>query len=99
MKHRGYFQTFYNTAYFIFLLVFLACQSSAEKITPRSDYLEVAKELERIITHEMADKELPAVSIALVDDQEIVWAQGFGFADPDKKIPATASTVFRLEIG
>ncbi|MCH8875001.1 hypothetical protein IH824_19945, partial [candidate division KSB1 bacterium] len=88
MKHRGYFQTFYNTVYFIFLLLFLACQSSAEKITPRSDYLEVAKELERIITHEMEDKKLPAVSIALVDDQEIVWARGFGFADPDRKIPA-----------
>ena len=96
MKHRGYFQTFYKTAYFIFLLLFLACQSSAEKITPRSDYREVAKELERIITHEMEDKKLPAVSIALVDDQEIVWAQGFGFADPDRKIPATASTVYRV---
>src|SRR5262249_23897101 len=31
---------------------------------------------------------------ALVDDQTIVWAAGFGFADP--KTPATANTVYRV---
>jgi len=38
----------------------------------------------------------PALSIALVDDQQIVWAQGFGFADPARKTPATAETVYRV---
>ncbi|MDQ3253743.1 MAG: beta-lactamase family protein, partial [Acidobacteriota bacterium] len=52
--------------------------------------------LERFITHEMADKDLPALSIALVDDQQIVWAKGFGFADPKSKTPATAETVYRV---
>ena len=52
--------------------------------------------LERFIAHEMADKELPALSIALVDDQQIVWAKGFGFADPKDKVPATAETVYRV---
>ena len=52
--------------------------------------------LERFITHEMADKDLPALSIALVDDQQIVWAKGFGFADPKEKIPATAETIYRV---
>lgn len=49
--------------------------------------------LERFVTHEMADKELPAISIALVDDQQIVWAKGFGFADPQAKVPATAGAL------
>ena len=44
----------------------------------------------------MADKELPALSIALVDDQQIVWAKGFGFADPKRKMPATAETIYRV---
>ena len=52
--------------------------------------------LERFIAHEMADKELPALSIALVDDQQIVWAKGFGFADPKSKTPATAETIYRV---
>jgi CubicO group peptidase (beta-lactamase class C family)/D-alanyl-D-alanine dipeptidase len=52
--------------------------------------------IEQLIAHEMADKGLPAVSVALVDDQSIVWAKGFGFADPDKKTPATEETVYRV---
>ncbi len=39
---------------------------------------------------------MPALSIALVDDQRIVWARGFGFADPQAKLPATADTVYRV---
>jgi CubicO group peptidase (beta-lactamase class C family)/D-alanyl-D-alanine dipeptidase len=52
--------------------------------------------LEQFITREVADKELPALSIALVDDQAIVWARGFGFANPQGKVPATAETVYRV---
>jgi CubicO group peptidase (beta-lactamase class C family)/D-alanyl-D-alanine dipeptidase len=62
----------------------------------RPDYKPAIETLERFIAHEMADKDLPAMSIALVDDQQIVWAKGFGFADPVKKVPATAETVHRV---
>ncbi len=65
-------------------------------IAPRADYAAAVDLLERFITHEMADKELPALSIALVDDQKIVWAKGFGFADPKNKTPATAETIYRV---
>ena len=44
----------------------------------------------------MQDKNLPALSVALVDDQTIVWAKGFGYADPEKRIPATSKTVYRI---
>ena len=44
----------------------------------------------------MREKKLPALSIALVDDQSIVWARGFGFADPKAKTPATAETIYRV---
>ena len=64
-------------------------------IAPRSDYAAVAGALEPFIQRELAEKQLPALSLALVDDQQIVWAQGFGFADPDRKIPATAGTIYR----
>jgi len=65
-------------------------------IASRTDYGAAVEMLERFITHEMADKELPALSIALVDDQQIVWARGFGFADPKSKTPATAETIYRV---
>lgn len=44
----------------------------------------------------MQDKRVMGVSIAIVDNQKIVWAQGFGFADEKNKVPATAETVYRL---
>lgn len=39
---------------------------------------------------------LPALSIALVDNQQVLWAQGFGMADPARKIPAAADTIYRV---
>jgi len=80
----------------LFGLVFSGSAVAASQIAPRSDYLAIANELEHIIQQEMADKRLPALSIALVDDQAIVWARGFGYADPERKIPATAETVYRV---
>lgn len=78
------------------LAVGAGCGRQPETIGPRQDYAAVARELEPIIQHEMTAKQLPALSIALVDDQEIVWAKGFGMADPDADIPATAQTVYRV---
>jgi len=65
-------------------------------VAPDSAYTEVAAYLERVITAEMRDKQLPAVSIALVDRDRIVWARGFGNADSIHHVPATAETVYRV---
>ncbi|MGE3804082.1 MAG: serine hydrolase, partial [Gemmataceae bacterium] len=65
-------------------------------IAAQGPYAEVAKKLEAFIEREVRDKRLPALSIALVDDQKIVWARGFGFQDPEKQVPATAETVYRV---
>lgn len=80
----------------LLVLAQFASTPESENLTARADYAGVSDELERIIRHEVTDKKLPALSIALVDDQEIVWAQGFGFAEPDQKSPATAATVYRV---
>ena len=56
-------------------------------VDARAPYVDVARRLEGWIAAEVAAKGLPALSIALVDDQRIVWARGFGFADPKKRIP------------
>jgi CubicO group peptidase (beta-lactamase class C family) len=50
---------------------------------------------ERIIDM-MAAEGTVGVSIALVDDQEIVWSEGFGWADREAGIPVTTGTSFRI---
>ncbi len=81
-------------------LCFLGCESkqSAQlvEIAPQADYAAVVQAMERMIKHEMRDKDLPALSIALVDNQETVWAKGFGLADPDSNKPSTAQTIHRV---
>ncbi len=49
-----------------------------------------------MIAHEMRDKGIPALSIALVDSQRVIWARGFGWADSAKGVRATAETVYRV---
>lgn len=71
-------------------------RKTSHNAAAQNQYAQVADALSKFIQHEMQDKQLPAFSIALVDDQQIVWAQGFGYADPNKKIPATAKTVYRI---
>lgn len=73
-----------------------ACGSDPGAVGPRADYAAAAAALEPFIEHELESKGLPALSIALVDDQEIVWARGFGYADPVDSVPATANTVYRV---
>ena len=55
-----------------------------------------AETLTTLIEREVSAKQLPAVSIALVDDQRVVWAAGFGHRDRDKTTRATAETVYRV---
>ena len=80
----------------IFLLV--SCSGAPKKpdqIMPGNyDY---AKEYLTWLTHkEMKRNKVMGVSIAIVDDQKVVWAQGFGFSDVKNKIPATSETVYRI---
>lgn len=48
------------------------------------------------IRQEMRRNEVVGMSIALVDDQEVVWAEGFGFADEAAGIPAGPDTIYRV---
>ena len=65
-------------------------------IGPVDRYAAVSAALTTFIEREMADKGIPALSIALVDGQQIVWSRGFGLEDAAAKRPATAQTVYRV---
>ena len=78
-------------------LILAAAQAARGADTPPAKpYEDAVEQLDAFIQHEVEAKNLPALSIALVDDQKIVWARGYGFADPQAKTPATADTVYRV---
>ncbi|MGA7340690.1 MAG: serine hydrolase [Terracidiphilus sp.] len=79
------------------VLLWLArAQAPAQNIAPAPEYARIVSQLTARIQQEMDEEKLPALSIALVDDRSIVWAQGFGFENSKKKVPATAHTVYRV---
>ncbi len=49
-----------------------------------------------MIPDEMAKQGVVGLSIALVDDHTVVWADGFGYADEAVQQPATPQTVYRV---
>lgn len=44
----------------------------------------------------LSTKNLPGLSVAVGLDGEVVWAEGFGWADLDTKAPVTPDTSFRI---
>ncbi len=75
------------------LLSLLAPQA---KSSQASDYDLVQEHISIYIAQTMRTYALTGVSIALIDDQDIVWSQGFGYADQEASIPATENTVYRV---
>ncbi|HEV2378363.1 MAG TPA: serine hydrolase domain-containing protein [Terriglobia bacterium] len=69
---------------------------AAPQVGPQPGFAEVVQSLKPLIEHELEDKRLPSIAVALVDDQRIVWAEGFGWSDPGRKAPASAGTVYRV---
>jgi len=53
-------------------------------------------EIETAVSQFMAASNAPGVSVAIVQDGELVWSQGFGMADLENSVPATADTLYRL---
>jgi CubicO group peptidase (beta-lactamase class C family) len=59
------------------------------------DYGYTKEYISWLIRKEMKKHDVTGLSIALVDDQRVVWAAGFGYADRDGKVPAAPETVYR----
>ena len=72
------------------LLATLAANASAAEI-PRSK----TEDVERLVKAFMAKEGVPGLSIAIVVDGALRWANGFGMADLENSVPAKATTVYR----
>ncbi|HZW04005.1 MAG TPA: serine hydrolase domain-containing protein, partial [Anaerolineaceae bacterium] len=49
------------------------------------------------IPQRMEQENVPGLAIVVVDDQGILWAEGFGYTDTDKKTPITPETLFSIQ--
>jgi CubicO group peptidase (beta-lactamase class C family) len=49
-----------------------------------------------VIRQVMAEKNVPSVSVAVAKNGKIIWEEGFGWADREKRIRATPETMYSL---
>ena len=61
---------------------------------PAEGYEGLAARLSEFVEAEMEHKRIPALALALTDGDRIVWARGFGEAQPG--VPADMDTLFRV---
>jgi serine beta-lactamase-like protein LACTB len=54
------------------------------------------KRIEAVISSEMSRQKIPAVSVAVVTDNQLRWSNGYGLADLENFVPAKATTAYRL---
>jgi CubicO group peptidase (beta-lactamase class C family) len=50
----------------------------------------------KLIQEQLATTSIPSLSVAVVRRGEIIWEEGFGFADRENHIPATEHTMYYL---
>lgn len=93
-RHRA--RSFFLVLQTAALVSHSAAVRAQDSVNADSRYTTVAAAVSRLIEGERVQKGIPAISIALVDGQRVVWAHGFGWADSAERRPATASTVYRV---
>lgn len=80
-------------------IVLVGCATSAP-VRPttltQGEYGYLKEHITWLIRKEMSQHNIQGLSLALVDDQQLIWADGFGFADTAANLPATADTVYRI---
>lgn len=68
----------------------------AAEIAANSDVQAATRLFSAWLEGQMAYRGLPGVAVGVVQDQQLVWSHGFGFADVATKKPMTADTRFRI---
>ena len=52
--------------------------------------------IEKAVSNFMAANSVPGISVAVVQNGELVWSEGFGMADLENFVPASSATLYRL---
>ncbi|MDJ0808217.1 MAG: serine hydrolase domain-containing protein [Gammaproteobacteria bacterium] len=87
----------------LILLLMQGCRSvdsqmgdAVSNLLPQAEMSLVRREASKLIQGMLDEELVPGVSIALVNSAGLLWVEGFGEADRQKAIPATADTIYRV---
>lgn len=81
------------TLLLLFPLLAATAAALPAQTPPRTDRFEpVRAEIRRV----MEENQIPSIAVAVAKDGRIVWEEGFGLADRERQLPATAHTPYSL---
>ena len=84
----------------VLLMLALLAGCASPPVRPQAlipgEYGYLKEQMAWLIRKEMSKNNVQGLSIALVDGQQVVWSEGFGFADTAARIPASGDTVYRV---
>ena len=63
---------------------------------PAQKWADAIERARQIVRTDLAEQNLPGVSVAVGIDGELAWAEGFGFANLDARAPVSPETRFRI---
>jgi serine beta-lactamase-like protein LACTB len=63
---------------------------------PPAKYSDAIRAIDTLVERERTDAGIPGLSIAVVEDQTVVWAKGFGHADLARLRRASPETIYRV---
>ena len=66
------------------------------RAAPLPQWVDAVAQARHIARAAVADRNLPGASVAVGVDGDLVWAEGFGWADLGKRVPVAPDTRFRI---
>lgn len=73
------------------LALLLCCQLAIAQLTASQ-----TKAVDALVMSYASEHQVPGLSVAIVQQGRVAMAQGYGLADIENKVPATADTVYRI---
>jgi serine beta-lactamase-like protein LACTB, mitochondrial len=69
---------------------------SATRSAPLPRWADAVERGRRLVRASLTEHNLPGLSVAIGLDGDIVWAEGFGWADLESRVPVTPGTQFKI---
>ena len=87
---------FFTKTFFLFVFGLFLCFSGNSQTVAFKKYENVIEESRKIIRDSMTKQKIPGWSVTVAVNGEIVWSEGFGFADLENQVRVTPNTRFRI---
>jgi CubicO group peptidase (beta-lactamase class C family) len=69
---------------------------SVKKSAPLPTWADAVEQARQIVRADLAERNVPGLSVAVGAGGDIVWAEGFGWADLEKRVRVEPDTRFRI---